>query len=306
MTGVEKELRLDDGRLVSVWDGGDPDGPPVLFLHGCPDSRRAAIPGHAHASALGVRLVATSRPGYSGSGLPARSGNVSGEEHLEVADDTAQVADLLGIDEFAVLGMSVGGPYAVAVAARHAQRVPAVGIVEAPADVTRLGPAGHRDGLDDVARAFFRSLLTMPPSDAAERMRPEFEAYVASVDPADPDDRAVAARWLATLPPGDAALVRDRGAAEVARTAREAVGRLDGYLRDAAVTFRAWPFDVAAVRCPVFCWYGDGDDTYSPRNGEWYAEALGATFTLCPGGSHLGTLLEHWPEILGTLRTAGT
>jgi pimeloyl-ACP methyl ester carboxylesterase len=162
----------------------------------------------------------------------------------------------------------------------------------------------HRDGLDESSRAFFRALADGTAAQAAARMRPEFEAYVAAIDPADPDDAAVAARWLATLPEADAALVVVRGEAEVARTAREALGRTSGYLRDAAVSFRAWQFDVDRVRCPVFAWYGDGDDTYSPRNGDWYAQALGATYTLVPGASHLGTLLDHWPDILACLTQA--
>jgi len=301
--GTEAELRLRDGRVVSVWDGGDPDGRAVLFFHGCPDSRRAALPAHEPAAALGVRLVAASRPGYSASELPHQAGLATGDEHLAVARDTVEVANLLGIGELAVLGMSVGGPYAVATAALDPDRVRAAAVVEAPADVTKLGPDGHRDHLDDAGRAFFESLATTPAGEAAEQLRPEFESYVAGIAPADPDDAAVASRWLASLPPVDAALVETGGSAEVARAAREALSRSEGYLRDAAVTFRPWQFDTGAIRCPVFAWYGDGDDTYSPRNGEWYAEALGATYTLIPGASHLATLLDHWPDVLAVLTT---
>jgi pimeloyl-ACP methyl ester carboxylesterase len=287
---------------VSIWDGGDPDGPAVVFFHGCPDSRRAAIPGHETALGLGVRLVAASRPGYSRSELaggPDRP--LSGREHLEVADDTAELMDLAGVDEFAVLGMSVGGPYAVATAARYADRVRAAGVVEAPGELPRLRPPVHRDGLDETAQAFFATLAAASAADAAELMSPEFEAYVAGIDPGDPDDVAVAGRWTATLPAADAALVAPRGDAEVARTAREAIGRSIGYLRDAAVSFRRWEFDAREVRCPVHAWYGTGDDTYSTRNGEWYADTFGATYVELAGASHLGALLEHWPELLTEL-----
>jgi pimeloyl-ACP methyl ester carboxylesterase len=300
--GHEDELRLRDGRLVSLWDGGDPGGPAVVFFHGCPDSRRAAMPAHETAAELGVRLVAASRPGYSRSELPGEPGRpVSGREHLEVADDTAELMDLLGVDEFAVLGMSVGGPYAVATAARYADRVRAAGVVEAPADLPGLRPPVHRDGLDEGGQAFFASLAAASAVDAVELMRAEFEAYVAGIDPGDPDDAAVARRWTATLPATDAALVAPRGDAEVARAAREAIGRSIGYLRDAAVSFRGWEFDPREVRCPVHAWYGTGDDTYSTRNGEWYAETLGASYVELAGASHLGALLEHWPEILTAL-----
>jgi hypothetical protein len=135
-------------------------------------------------------------------------------------------------------------------------------------------------------------------------MRPEFESYVAGIHPQDPDDVSVARRWLDTLPAHDAELVAPRGPSEIAAVAREALRDPRGYLRDAAVTFRPWQFRVEAVACPVFAWYGDGDDTYSLRNGEWYADALGATLAIRHGGSHLGALLEQWPQLLGTLVAA--
>ena len=94
-------------------------------------------------------VPATPRPTY-----PDRS---TGKEHLAVADDTVALADLLGIDRFAVLGMSVGGPYALATAARHPDRVTAVGLVEAPAEVPRLDPPVHRDDLAPDAAARLRS-----------------------------------------------------------------------------------------------------------------------------------------------------
>ena len=47
------ELRLADGRRVQLWVGGDPVGTPVVFFHGCPDTRRAAMTGHDAAARSG-------------------------------------------------------------------------------------------------------------------------------------------------------------------------------------------------------------------------------------------------------------
>jgi len=261
---MDRELALPDGRNVSVWDGGDPDGEPVVFFHGCPDSRRAAHSGDEAARRAGVRLVAASRPGYSATDVP---GPLTGAEHLAVADDTVTLAGLLGIDAFAVLGMSVGGPYALATAARHPERITAAGVVEAPAEVPRLVPPVHRDGLTPDQQAYYRSLAGLDAGRAGEQMRPEFEAWVTALDERD----------------------------------EEAVGCSDGYLRDAAISFRAWPFSVEDVRCPVFAWYGDGDDQYSIRNGQWIAEHTGARLVVREGNGHLATLVEHWDDMLVTL-----
>jgi pimeloyl-ACP methyl ester carboxylesterase len=291
-------LRLPDGRQVHLWQGGDPAGVPVLFQHGCPDTRLAAATGDAAARRAGVLLVAASRPGY-GLSDPADS------DHLTVADDTVAVADLLGIDRFALLGMSVGGGYALACAARHPGRVRSVAVVGAPAEVPSLDQPWPRDGLDAEQREFFRELARGSVVDNIARMRPGFEEYVARTRPDDPDDEALAARLLAQLDPRDAALVAAQPAADRARAGREALASPEGYLRDAAVAFRPWAFDVAHVRCPAYVLHGAADAQASVRNGEWLAGRLPhARLTVLEQTAHLGSLLEHWDEILTALRDA--
>lgn len=291
-------LRLPDGRRVHLWQGGDPAGVPVLFQHGCPDTRLAAATGDAAARRAGVRLVAASRPGY-GLSDPADS------DHLTVADDTVAVADLLGIDRFAVLGMSVGGGYALACAARHPGRVRAVAVVGAPAEVPTMEPPWPRDGLDAEQRGLFRALARGSVADNVVRMRPGFEEYVARTRPDDPDDEALAARLLEQLDPRDATLVAMQPAADRARAAREALCCHAGYLQDAAVAFRPWAFRPADVRCPAYLFHGEADAQASVRNGDWLARRLpDARLTVLEQTSHLGSLLEHWDEILTALRDA--
>ena len=105
-------------------------------------------------------------------------------------------------------------------------------------------------------------------------MRPEFEQFVARVAPHDPDDAALVARWTGGLHPLDAPLVEALPVAEVAEQARESVGRTDGYLRDAAVTFRDWEFRPDQVRCPVSSGTATVDPQVSLRNAHWLAEHL--------------------------------
>ena len=197
------------------------DGPTVVVLPGCPDSRLIARSGEQAALRAGVHLVGVNRPGY-GRSDPAASG------HLSVADDLTTVADHLGVARFAVAGMSVGGPYALAAAARHPDRVAAAAAVAAPSPATEFWRVGQRD------------LLALTIDEAITAMRPEFEKYVAGMRPGDPDDNAIAGRYTAELHPIDADALAALPAADVAAGAREALSRTDGYLRDAAATFRPW------------------------------------------------------------------
>ena len=213
---------LSDGRALRYWNGGT-DGPVVLVFHGCPDTRRIAMTGGKAAYDAGVRLLAFNRPGY-GSSTPAAS------THTSVASDAAELLDLWGIERVAVVGMSVGGSYAAAFAATYPERVTAMALVSAQGNTVT-----DTEGTVE---------------DAMERMRPEFMEWRAKIDPDDEDDAALAARFLAELPAADAALLREFDDEFVGYLAFEALVKPEGYLRDAALLFRPWDFEVADVRCP--------------------------------------------------------
>jgi pimeloyl-ACP methyl ester carboxylesterase len=294
--GQDLEVTLPDGRRVHLWQGGATQGPTVVFLHGCPDTRRAAFPGRAAAESAGVRLLAVNRPGY-GRSDPAASG------HGSFADDLIAVADLLGVGRFAVLGMSLGGPYALACAARHPHRVTAAGVVAAPA--MSLGPPWHRDDLTPEQQTFFARLVSCSVEEAMELMRPEFEDFVATVSPQDPDEVAVAERWNRGLHPLDLAVLSELPSTEIAASAREALMSSDGYLRDAAVTFRRWDFRPEDVSCPTWLWYGAYDANAPARNGRWFADRVpGASLVVRQDTAHLGSLHRYWDDMLATLRDA--
>ena len=284
---------LRDGRILHWSECGLPDGVPVVFLHGCPDTRRASWSGHEAARRAGVRLLAANRPGY-GASTPAVP------SYRRVVDDVAELADSLGLDRFAVLGMSVGGTFALACAALVPDRVTHTTLVGTPGEAPRMHPAYPRDDLDGSGRAFFDSLASGSLEENLQRVRPDFLAWRADIAPDDPDDVALASRWLASLPPEDRTIL-DGPPVEVAAAAREAIGVPDGYLSDAALVFGRWPFSLEDVRCPVALWYGERDSQAPPRNGEWLAERLrDATVQVKPGLGHLESLVRSWDVVLGS------
>ena len=245
----------------------------MLFFHGCPDTRRIAMTGEQAAHGTGVRLLCVNRPGY-GSSTPTAS------THTSVARDAAELLDLWGIERVAALGMSVGGTYAAAFAATYPDRTTALGLVASPAMGT------ESDGTVE---------------DAVERMRPEFMRWRAGIDPDDEDDEALAGRFLEALPPADAALLRPLGTETVAAMIWEAVTKPQGYLRDAALLFRPWDFEVSDVRCPVSVWVGDADDKARAALPWWVERLPGAEVDVRPDTSHLAALMTQWPVILRRL-----
>src|ERR1700733_4828378 len=101
-------IPLNDGRLLEYASYGDAGGLPALFFHGFIGSHHQAAFAHEAARRHGLRLIAPNRPGVGRSTLKER------RCLEECVPDVAQLADALGLDRFAVVGVSGGAPYALA------------------------------------------------------------------------------------------------------------------------------------------------------------------------------------------------
>ncbi|MBW4042367.1 MAG: alpha/beta hydrolase [Acidobacteria bacterium] len=112
-----------DGGSLAVAEHGDPDGPPVLAIHGITASSRSM-------SALArlipeIRLIAPDLRGRGRSSrLPAPYGL---RQH---ADDLRATLDALGLDRVVAAGHSMGGFVAMLLAAAEPERVAEVVLVD--------------------------------------------------------------------------------------------------------------------------------------------------------------------------------
>ena len=112
-----RTLETPDGRTVAYAVWGDPDGFPILGLHGTPGCRLERWPHEELFAELGVCLVTHDRAGYG------RSDHRRGRRVADEVDDVRSIADELGFDRFGVTGGSGGGPHALACAALLPDRV---------------------------------------------------------------------------------------------------------------------------------------------------------------------------------------
>ncbi len=111
----DDQLPLPDGRTVGYADYGSPEHTAVLWCHGGPGSRLEPQALAANASKAGLRLIGIDRPGYG------RSTPQPGRTIGSWTPQALAVADRLGIERFAVVGVSTGGAYALALAANAPQ-----------------------------------------------------------------------------------------------------------------------------------------------------------------------------------------
>jgi pimeloyl-ACP methyl ester carboxylesterase len=122
---TDPTIQLHDGLTLGIASVGPSDGFPIFHCHGSGSSRLEVNLVAAAASDQGVRLIGLDRPGIG------RSDPKTGYRLLDWPDDVVEVADQLGIERFAVQGISAGGAYALACVYKIPDRLTACGLISA-------------------------------------------------------------------------------------------------------------------------------------------------------------------------------
>ena len=278
---------LADGRELAWIEYGSPSGVPVIALHGSPGTRYIFEPTAPIAARSGVRLVAIDRPGYG------HSTHHPGRTLESGAHDVAQLVDHLGIDRFAVIGTSSGGPNAASCARFLGERLIGCAIVSGPAPpeakvaademlrsnrifprLTRITPrlfafvfqAGMRQSVRNPERTLEWMIRNLPPCDAAVTQRPEVNAAL-----------------------------RTDFARPVSPTAARAA------VQDVQLEQRPWGFRLADIAIPVHVWHGDLDRNVVVENGIYQASHIPhATLHQVPGAGHW-LFCTYFGEILASV-----
>jgi pimeloyl-ACP methyl ester carboxylesterase len=291
---LEGNVAVGEDRQIGFAEFGAPQGRAVFWLHGTPGARRQ-IPteARAYAEEADIRLIGIDRPGI-GSSTPYQYENV-----LEFSDDLRTIADTLGIDKMAIVGLSGGGPYALACAAAMPERVVAAGVVGgvAPAQGpdriggglmalgSRVAPLLQVAGVPIRLAALTLVRLIRPVAG------PAADLY-GLVSP--PGDRALMAR------PEIKAMFLD----DLLNGSRK---QLAAPFYDIVVFARDWGFRLDEVKIRVRWWHGDADHIIPYSHGEHVVSRLpDAELHPMPGESHLGglgraeeilrTMIELWDE----------
>jgi pimeloyl-ACP methyl ester carboxylesterase len=278
---VAATVELRDGRALGYEEWGPGDGFPVLGFGGTAMSHLAHL-GHEPPEAAGVRLVLVDRPGYGLSDFQP------GRTLLDWPGDVAQLADALGLERFAVYGMSGGGPHAAACGYALPERVSTLGLVSTPGPVwdrreLRYSLPPHRQPLIEVATRD-RDEAERRLIDDCRRQLEEARREGPDDNVPDPEIRArLRAAWLETA---------DRGP--------------EGYARDLFILFvSSWGFAPEDLSVPALIWHGERDPAVPLGVARFYEQTIPRSeLTVFAGEGHL-VLWSHAEEILNGLRTLG-
>jgi pimeloyl-ACP methyl ester carboxylesterase len=243
---------------------------PLFYLHGTPGGRLLRSVGGEY-ERHGIRAITYDRPGYG------QSTRQPGRRVSDAAGDVQVIVDHLGIDGFAVVGVSAGGPHALAVAAGLPDRVTRC------ATIKGVGPR-HAPDLN-----FFDG---MSPEEHTQ-----WNTVVSGEEYNDRQFYRDTLRFVDVLKtitdlPAD---VRDMLAEAISDALAPGPG---GLFDDYAALSRPWDIDLGAVSCPVSIMVAEDDTSVPPAHGVWLAKHLPAAQVVSVPGGHLGPHEEHEEKIL--------
>jgi pimeloyl-ACP methyl ester carboxylesterase len=280
---TDRTVSLQDGRRLGYAEYGDTAGKPVVYCHGGLSSRLDISWAHERCLQQGVRLLAVDRPGM-GLSDPKR-----GRSLLSWAADVRELADALGLQQFPVLGWSLGGPYALACGFALPDLVTAAGMVGAllptsPQCISELG------WFED------RVLLNLNP-----RHAPIFSAALNAVRVLPPP----VVKWFLLTHvscTSDIEEVRGHSPEYVARLFFEALRQgAAGVLDDYSAVSSDWGFQLSDVRVPIISWQGTEDNICPLSMAKRYnAHFIRGELIEMPELGHF-LLLRKLPEILDKL-----
>lgn len=287
----DDDVRLRDGRRLGFAQFGDPAGRPVFWFHGTPGAR-LQIPPEAPrlARARGFRVIGVDRPGI-GHSTPH-----PGRTFQTFARDVRDLADRLGLERYACVGLSGGGPYVLAAAHDHPDRV------VAGFSLGGIGPTNGEHGapgydflhhLMRVVRAYETPLgdaLSLAVQPLRPMFSPAFDLYVRF---GPQEDRPVFERPE----------MKQMFAEDIIDATHQGVR---AFVSDIALFSRRWPFSPRDIRVPIRFYHGDLDTIVPLSHSEHLARLVpDARVEVLPGLGHfagfcsVGRVLEEldglWP-----------
>ena len=284
-----QRFTLPDGRSLGYDEYGSENGRPVFYFHGTPSSRLdlSIFSDNDTIEKLGVRIIAVDRPGCGLSDY---------QKKRKISDwpkDISALADDLGLDRFAVMGWSGGGPYALACARFLPDRVSATAVVSC------MGPHEVPGLYYDVNSPIMKFLKVNKKWPIIGTIIDRMFIFGANSSP----DKFMR-KTLAVLP------AVDRDLMSIPEITRKYIGTLNecfrtgfrGCQKDAALMIGPWDFDLKEIKVPVHLWHGEQDVQSPSVMGRWIANNLSdCRAEFFPEEGHISLLANHFKTIVSCL-----
>lgn len=155
-------VAVGNGIDIAAWTGGS--GPPVLLLHGFPETS-ACWRKIAGRLAERFTVVAADLRGYGASSKPPGGGDHAAYSKRTMAADQVALMRALGHERFRLVGHDRGGRVAHRLALDHADAVERLAVLDIAPTATMYAATDK-----DFATAYYHWFFLIQPADFPERM----------------------------------------------------------------------------------------------------------------------------------------
>ena len=277
-------LMLINKINIGIAEFGDPNGIPVLYFHGFPGSR---LDGNLFefddiGKNSNTRIIGIDRPGIGISEFqPER-------KLLDWPTMITSIADNLNLKKFSIIGISGGGPYALACAYAIPNKLHSVSIISG------MGPFIYQESMDGKAMyipkqiALLRKLIAWGLMTGAKK---------------DPDK--LKANIIKTLPETDIEYLSLPGKMEgLIEVFNECFMQgLRGYLHEAKLYRKNWGFRISDIKTKVSLWHGTADKNVSIELARRIASEIpDCEYTFIENEGHFSLTGKHLNSILIDLK----
>ena len=282
-----ESVKLSDGRSLSFARFGDPSGKPVFYFHGFPGSRLEPQSNHDAFLKAGIQLLALDRPGIG------HSTRKNKRKLLDWPDDVVEIAKILKLEKFSILGVSGGGPYALACA----RAIP--GYLNKVTVACGLGPIDAPNATSGMMlsnRVLFRYGKFFPP---VLHLSTFLMVRQLSSKPA-----KGLKKFVEGLPEPDRLVLSKTDAQDfVAPSAVEGVRQGSGpLLEEIGIYSRSWGFKLEDLNVPVSLFQGEVDIDVPASMARHQASLIpDCEINLYPDDGHFSLLVNHIDEIIASL-----
>lgn len=237
-------IQLKTGRKLAFNEYGERMGKPAFYFHGTPGSRLEAEFSEDAAKDYNYRIIAPDRPGMG------ESDYQPGRALLDWPKNVVEIADHLELEKFGVIGVSGGGPSALACASAIPERLGFVVIMASWAPNSFKGAPREMNKIDQFFAKLSENrpqLLTYPftlMGYVAKRFPKKFIEFISS-----------------SLSDSDRMMLKDPDVEKIlTRDVQEAFRQgSQGVADDALLCYKNWGFDVSDIRIPVLLLQGTAD-----------------------------------------------
>jgi len=279
-------IKLPDGRRLGYAELGDPGGVPVIHFHGFPGSRFEGMPMDKPGRKLGMRIIVPDRPGMGLSTFKP------GRKMTDWPQDVLDLADALGLDRFAVSGVSGGGPYALVCAWKIPERLTSTTVIAG------MGPYDEPDAREGMKIENVR-LFDMA------RQSPWKLYPIFWMEKLLWNEKSLR-KMLSNIPEADRRIVdNEPDFLQVMLVAGKQafVKGVRGAVHEAVLYARPWGFSLNEIQSKVHLWQGEAVVNVPPGMGRYEARTLpNCVAHFIPGEGHYSMPLKHLEEILGTIK----